>query len=84
MTESDALDEATSRLEEALETIEKTVADQRQAALRAETLQEQIDTLTVTLGKERERSQRLAEASDEVSERLDSMIDSVKAALGTR
>lgn len=84
MSESDALNEATSRLEKALETIEKTVADQRHATLRAESMQEQIETLTATLGSERERSQRLFAANDEVSDRLDSMIESVKVTLGTR
>jgi predicted RNase H-like nuclease (RuvC/YqgF family) len=84
MSQSDALNEATSRLEKALENVEKTVADQRHASLTAEAMQEQIETLTATLGNERERARRLAEANDEVSSRLDSMIDSVKAVLGTR
>lgn len=47
-------------------------------------MQEQIETLTATLGSERERSQRLFAANDEVSDRLDSMIESVKVTLGTR
>lgn len=84
MNESDALKEANSRLEKALETIEKTVADQRHATLRAESMQEQVETLKATLGSERGRAERLATANDEVSDRLDSMIDSLKAALGTR
>lgn len=84
MSQSDALNDASSRLEKALETIEKTVADQRHATLRADAMQEQIDSLTATLGSERERAMRLAEANDEVSDRLDSMIDSVKAVLGGR
>ena len=84
MSQSDALNEATSRLEKALENIEKTVADQRHASLTAESMQEQIESLNATLSSERERARRLAEANDEVSGRLDSMIDSVKAALGAR
>ena len=84
MSDSNALEEAASRLIRALETIEKTVAERRHATLRAEALEEQVQTLTASLGTERQRCERLEAASDEVSERLDSMIDSVRTMLGAR
>lgn len=84
MKESDALQEATSRLTKALEQIEKTIADRRQADLRADGLEEQIQSLTSNLGAERERYERLAAASDEVSDRLDTAIDTVRGMLGGR
>lgn len=84
MKESDALQEATSRLATALEQIEKTIADRRQADLRADGLEEQVQSLTSNLGVERERYERLAAASDEVSDRLDSAIDTVRGMLGGR
>lgn len=75
---SDALEEATSRLTKALETFEKTVAERRQADLKAETLTEQLDALNSRLGAERQKSEKLAAANEEVTERLDSIIDSVR------
>jgi uncharacterized coiled-coil protein SlyX len=81
MSNSDALEEATARLTKALDTFGKTVAERRHADLAAEALQEQIEALSADLGAEREKSERMAAANDEVSERLDSVIESVKAIL---
>jgi predicted RNase H-like nuclease (RuvC/YqgF family) len=83
MSGSDALEEVTSRLARALDEIEKTVAERRQSDLKAGTLEEQVQTLTANLGAERERSERLAAASEEVSDRLDTAINSVRTILGT-
>jgi predicted RNase H-like nuclease (RuvC/YqgF family) len=84
MTDTDPLEEAASRLNTALDTFEKRVAERRHADLSAEELQEQVQRLTENLGAEREKSEALSTANDEVSERLDSIIDSVRTILETR
>lgn len=84
MSGSDALEEAISRLARALDNIEKTIADRRQGDLKAEALEEQVQSLSANLGAERERSERLAAASEEVSDRLDTAIDTVRTMLGTQ
>jgi predicted RNase H-like nuclease (RuvC/YqgF family) len=84
MNGSDALEEAISRLARALDNIEKTVAGRRQNDLKAESLEERVQSLTANLDAERERSERLAAASEEVSDRLDTAIDAVRTMLGTQ
>ena len=83
MSKVDALEEATSRLTAALEAFEKTIAERRHSDLTAEALQEQIQTLTATLGAERQRAERLSSTNTEVSQRIDSVIDSIRAILQT-
>ena len=83
MSKADALEEATSRLMAALEAFENTIAQRRHADLSAEALQEQIQSLTDSLGTERQRSERLSSVNEEVSQRLDSVIDSIRAMLQT-
>lgn len=75
MNKRDALAEATSRLDTALEAFENLAARQRQASLTVEALEEQVQTLTSGLEAERARSDRLEAANDTVSERLEAMID---------
>ena len=81
MTNSDPLEEATSRLTRALETFEENVANLRHADLSADALKEQVQTLTSDLSEERQKSDRLSDANSQVSERIDSIIDSVKSIL---
>ncbi len=78
------MEQATSRLTSALEVFENTIAQRRHADLTAEALEEQIQSLTASLGVEREKSQKLLVANDAVSERLDAIIDSVRTILEAR
>jgi len=84
MAESDALEQATSRLTTALKVFEETISQKRHADLTAEALQEQIETLTASLGAERKKTERLLTANDTVSERLDAIIDSVRTIVEAR
>ncbi len=84
MTKTDPLEEAASRLTTALETFEQKVAERRHADLSADALQEQLQRLTDNLSAEREKSERLSSANNEASERLDTIIDSVKTILESR
>ena len=84
MTKFDPLEEATTRLTNALDTFEKKVAERRHEDLSAEALQEQVQRLTENLSVEREKSERLSKGNSEVGERLDSIIDSVKTILEVR
>lgn len=81
MTNSDPLEEANSRLSRALGTFEEKVANLRHADLSADALKEQVETLTSNLGEEQQKCDRLSEANSQVSERIDSIIDSVKSIL---
>lgn len=81
MANSDALDEATSRLTSALERFESMVAERRQRELSAEALEEKLQQLTSTLDAEKARSERLENANDAVSERLDELIGAIKSVL---
>jgi septal ring factor EnvC (AmiA/AmiB activator) len=81
MSKSDLLEEATSRLTAALEVFESTVADRRHDDLTAEALQEQLQSLTDSLGAVREKTGRLEAANDEVAERIEEIIGSIKSIL---
>ncbi|MGD9869398.1 MAG: DUF4164 family protein [Hyphomicrobiales bacterium] len=81
MSGSDLLQEATARLLTALEGFETSVAQRRQETLSAEALQEQVDTLSVSLREERTRSSNLVAANDEVAERLEAVIAAVQEIL---
>jgi len=78
------LKSAATRLNTALETFENTVAERRQSDLRAETLEEQVQTLSDRLAAEREKSQKLLQANNAASERIDELIDSIEIMLEPR
>ena len=84
MTKTDVLEQATSRLTSALEVFEDTISQKRHTDLTAEALQEQLQTLTASLGAEKEKSEKLLIANDTVSERLDAIIDSVRTIVEAR
>lgn len=78
------LKSAATRLNTALETFENTVAARRQNDLKAETLEEQVQTLSDSLAVEREKSQKLLQANDATSERIDELINSIEIMLEPR
>ena len=83
MSGSDLLQEATARLVSALEGFETSVAQRRQEHLAAETLQEQVGTLSASLRDERVRADNLSATNDEVAERLESVIAAIQDMLDT-
>lgn len=90
MGNPDAIEEATSRLSTALQALEDSVMRQMQQGQTIDDLQEQIRSLTVeherlvaSLEAERQRADRLQAANGEASNRLDTIINSVKSILQT-
>lgn len=86
MANADAFDEAARRLSKALDSLDGLLQphldDNTVRVLRAEiaALEQERYRLVADLGQEAERARRLAEANDEVSERLDAVIASLRAA----
>jgi len=79
------LDEATSRLTEALRSFEAAVERNLDKEQKAEGLEQHIRTLNAeqerlaaSLNMARQRAERLETANDEVSHRLENVIDSIK------
>ncbi len=90
MGSSDSLEEATSRLTTALQALEDAVSRQMGQGQTIEDLQEQVRSLAVeqerlvaSLEAERERAGRLEAANGEATDRLDTIIDSVKTLIQT-
>ena len=90
MGNPDAIEEATSRLSTALQALEDSVMRQMRQGQTIDDLQEQIRSLTVeherlvaSLEAERQRADRLEAANGEASNRLDTIINSVKGILQT-
>ncbi|MGI9382062.1 MAG: DUF4164 family protein [Methyloligellaceae bacterium] len=90
MGNPDAIEEATSRLSTALQALEDSVMRQMRQGQTIDDLQEQIRSLTVeherlvaSLEAERRRADRLEAVNGEASNRLDTIIDSVKNILQT-
>ncbi len=79
------IDEATTRLTEALRTFEAAVAQNLDKEKQVEGLEEHIralgaeqERLAASLNVARQRAERLETTNDEVSHRLDNVIDSIK------
>ena len=90
MGNPDAIEEATSRLSSALQALEDSVTRQMRQGQTIGDLQEQIHSLTAeherlvaSLDAERRRADSLETANGEASNRLDTIIDSVKNILQT-
>ena len=90
MSSSDALEGATSRLTTALQGLEDAIMRQARQGHTIEDLQAQIDSLgaeherlVASLDAERQRADRLEAANGEATDRLDTIIDSVKSMLRT-
>ena len=84
------LQEATTRLTKALKTFEDAVAQRLAEEKRVEDLEQHIQSLnaeqerlTASLNVARQRAERLETANDEVSHRLENVIDSIKTIVKT-
>lgn len=88
MTQADALQQATKRLDTALDQLEiylREVFAEREGGVSVATLKEQVrflteerDRLLNDLDAERKRARRLADANDEVSDRLEAVVMTIK------
>ena len=88
MTQADALQQATRRLDTALGQLEgylREVFAEQEGGVSIAALKEQVRVLTEErdrlmrdLDAERSRSRRLAAANDEVSDRLDAVVSTIK------
>ena len=88
MTQADALQQATKRLDTALGQLEgylREVFAEQEGGVSIAALKEQVrflteerDRLMRDLDAERNRSRRLAAANDEVSDRLDAVVSTIK------
>lgn len=90
MGSSDALEDATSRLTRALQDLEDAVIRNLRQEEAIEDLREQVRSMAVeherlvaSLEAERRRADRLEAVNGEASDRLDTMIDSMKVLLRT-
>lgn len=85
MAQSDALQQAAARLHEAVEALETSLDQLLAASDPIEALSEQVRSLTserdrllAELETERKRARRLEAANDEVSDRLQSLMGTLK------
>lgn len=88
MTQADALQQATKRLDTALDQLEtflREVFAEREGGVSIAALKEQVrflteerDRLLHDLDAERNRARRLAAANDEVSDRLEAVVSTIK------
>jgi len=81
MGNSKELYDVTERLATALKAMEDAVAAKRHNELTVETLKEQVQSLKESLDAEVQRSEKLTEANEEVSKRIDMIIGSVSEML---
>ena len=81
MGDSKELDDVTARLATALQAMEDAVAAKRRNDLTVESLKEQVESLKESLDAEIQRCEKLTAANMEVSERIDSIVGSVKGML---
>ncbi len=90
MSSSNELEDETSRLSTALQALEDAIMRQMRQGQTIENLQEQIrslaaehERLVASLEAERRRADRLEMANGEATDRLDTIIDSVRTLLRT-
>ncbi len=81
MGDSKELNEVTERLATALKAMEDAVAAKRHDELTVESLKEQVQSLKASLDAELRRSEKLIAANEEVSQRLDTIVGSVRGML---
>lgn len=72
------LDNATERLTSALKAMEDAVAAKRHSELTIDSLEEQVQSLKTNLEAERRKNENLTTANQEATERIDSVIESIK------
>lgn len=78
MGNGNELDNATERLAAALKAMEDAVASKRHSELTIESLEEQILSLKANLDAERQKNDKMSEAHEDASKRIDAMMDSLK------
>lgn len=78
MGNENELSDATERLEHALKTIEDLVASKRTNDLTVESLEEQLQSLELSLEAERNRSDGLSTTNEDVSRRIESVMKSIE------
>ncbi len=81
MGNSKELDDVTERLATALKAMEDAVAAKRRNDLTVESLKEQVQSLKTSLDTELQRNEKLTAANEEVSNRIDSIVGSVRGML---
>ena len=81
MGNGNELNDATERLETALKTIEELVATKRTNDLTVESLEEQLQSLEASLEAERKRGDGLTTTNEDVSRRIESIMESIEGIL---
>ncbi len=81
MGKKNELTAATDRLDSALKAMEDKVASRRQGDLQRETLEEQVQTLEARLEAERQRNEKLVAASENATQRIDQVMNSIEGML---
>ena len=81
MGNSKELNDVTERLATALKAMEDAVAAKRRNDLTVESLKEQVQSLKTSLDAELQRNEKLTAANEEVSERINTIADSVRGML---
>lgn len=72
------LNQAADRLYTAVKTMEEAVAERRHKELVVGALEEQVQALGADLESERQRGQELAATNEQVSQRIDALIESIE------
>ncbi|MEM8744758.1 MAG: DUF4164 family protein [Pseudomonadota bacterium] len=84
MGDKNELTAATKRLDSALKVMEEKVASRRQEDLQRESLEEQVQTLEARLDEERERNEKLMAASEDATQRIDKVMNSIEGMLQSK
>ena len=78
MGKENELNDATERLETALNAIEELVATKRTTDLTIESLEEQLKSLEARLEAERKRGDGLSTTNEDVSRRIEAIMESIE------
>ena len=81
MGNSSELKDVSERLATALKAMEDAVAATRHNDLTVESLKEQVESLKASLDAELQRSEKLTAANEAVSQRIDTIVGSVREML---
>lgn len=81
MGNDNELDKATQRLNTALQSIEDAVASKRHNDLTVESLEERVESLEANLDAERQKKDKLASANEEVSDRIETVKNTINEIL---
>ncbi len=81
MGNTSELKDVTERLATALKAMEDAVAAKRHNDLTVESLKEQVESLKASLDMELQRSEKLTAVNEAVSQRIDTIVGSVREML---